>query len=69
MEKEENVIEELKKIYPSAKPKKKFVYLDKYDAYKELTDNKIRLLERSLNGCFIAIAVLALILVVIVINK
>lgn len=59
MEENENVIEELKKIYPSEKKKKKFVYLDKYETYKESTDAKLHLMERSLNACYIGLAILA----------
>lgn len=40
------------------KKKKKFVYLDKYETYKEITDEKIRLMQRSLNICYLGLAVL-----------
>lgn len=41
------------------KKKKKFVYLDKYEAYKESTDGRIHSLERSLNICYVGLGVLA----------
>ncbi len=69
MEENENVIEGLKKLYPSDKKKKKFVYLDKYDAYKESTDARLHLLERSINGCYISLAILTTLLVIVIITK
>lgn len=70
MEENENIIEELKKIYPvKDKPKKKFVYLDKYDAYKESIDVRLHILERSLNICYVGIGVLAFWLLLITLNK
>lgn len=46
----------------SFKKKKKFVYLDKFETYKEDTDEKIRLMQRSINICYISIGVLLLII-------
>jgi hypothetical protein len=70
MEENENIIEELKKIYPvKDKPKKKFVYLDKYEAYKDNTDGRLHILERSLNICYVGIGVLAFWLLLITLNK
>jgi hypothetical protein len=40
------------------KKKKKFVYLEKYDLYKEETDEKIQLLQKSINISYIVIAAL-----------
>ncbi len=69
MEEKENIIDELKKIYPDEKKKKKFVYLDKYEIYKEITDTRLHSLERSLNACYIGIGILAVCIVLIVILK
>jgi hypothetical protein len=40
------------------KKKKKFVYLEKYDLYKEETDEKIQLMQKSINISYIVIAAL-----------
>ena len=69
MEKEENIIEELKKIYPSEKKKKKFVYLDKYEAYKEATDARLHSMERSLNVCYVGLGVIAIWLLLITLTR
>jgi hypothetical protein len=69
MEEKENIIDELKKIYPDEKKKKKFVYLDKYEAYKENADGRLHILERSLNICYVGIGVLAFWLLLITLNK
>lgn len=66
---EENVIEELKKIYPSEKKKKKFVYLDKYEVYKESTNGKLHSMERSLNVAYVALGILAVWLLLITLTK
>jgi len=44
----------------SFKKKKKFVYLDKYEAYKETTDDKIKLMQKSINICYAVIGGLAI---------
>jgi hypothetical protein len=69
MEKEENIIEELKKIYPSDKKKKKFVYLDKYETYKEHTDDVIKAMQQSINIGYVGMGVLAIWLLLITLTK
>jgi hypothetical protein len=49
----------------SFKKKKKFVYLDKFETYKEVTDEKIRLMQRSINICYLALAVQAAAIVIL----
>lgn len=43
----------------SFKKKKKFVYLDKYETYKELTDDQITALQRSVNFCYVGMGIIA----------
>jgi len=70
MEENENIVEELKKIYSSKdKKKKKFVYLDKYETYKDQTDEKIRLMEKSINLCYILIGGLIAAIIAIALIK
>ena len=52
----------------SFKKKKKFVYLDKYEAYKESTDDKIRLMQKSINICYVVIGILTIAVVLLAIK-
>lgn len=60
---EENTVER------SFKKKKKFVYLDKYDTYKENTETRLHSMERSLNVCYVGLGVLATWLLLITLTK
>jgi hypothetical protein len=42
------------------KKKKKFVYLEKYELFKEETDEKIQSIQKSINISYIVIAALVL---------
>lgn len=53
----------------SFKKKKKFVYLDKYEAYKETTDEKIKLMQTSINIGYGILAVIVTCLVVLALVK
>lgn len=50
------------------KKKKKFVYLDKYELYKEITDAKIRHLERALNAGYVAVGILTVWIILLTIK-
>ena len=70
MEENENVIEELKKIYPNRdKKKKKFVYLDKYQDYVQGVQEVIESLRYNLNICYLLIAGLIVAVVTLAIIK
>jgi hypothetical protein len=63
---EDDVLEELKKIYPGKdKPKKKFVYLDKYETYKEEIENKFKAVNNSINTIYILLGVMIVLLTLI----
>lgn len=53
----------------SFKKKKKFVYLDKYEAYKESTDEKIRLMQTSINIGYAIMGVLVTCIIVLALVK
>lgn len=66
----ENVVEELKKIYPTKdKKKKKFVYLDKYESYVIGTQAEIKSLRESLNKHYIIIVLLSIVVIAVAIIK
>lgn len=50
------------------KKKKKFVYLEKYDLYREQTDDKIQLMQRSINISYVIIAALAVAVAIALLN-
>jgi hypothetical protein len=52
----------------SIKKKKKFVYLEKYEAYKEAADARMNSLERSLNVGFVAIGILVVWIILLTIK-
>ena len=51
------------------KKKKKFVYLEKYDLYREQTDDKIQLMQRSINISYVIIAALAVAVAIALLNQ
>jgi len=59
----ENMEEGLRKIYPSDKKKKKFVYLDKYEKNKDLVNDQIMSLRTSMRIFYVVIAILGLTLI------
>lgn len=50
------------------KKKKKFVYLDKYELYKEITDAKIGHLERALNAGYVVVGILTVWIILLTIK-
>lgn len=63
MEENENLEEGLRKIYPSDKKKKKFVYLDKYEKNRDLVNDQIMSLRTSMRIFYVVIAILGLTLI------
>jgi len=49
----------------SFKKKKKFVYLDKFETYKEVTDEKIRLMQKSINISYVITGILVIAVVLL----
>jgi hypothetical protein len=60
---------EEQEIEKSFRKKKKFVYLDKYETYKTHTDDRIRLIQKSINMNYILIGLLAIGLLTIILAK
>lgn len=50
----------------SNKKKKKFVYLEKYEVYKEQTDGKIKQLEKAVNFSYLLMALVWIVLLMII---
>lgn len=47
------------------KKKKKFVYLEKYESYKESTDERIRLMQKSINIGYAIMGILFCLIVLV----
>jgi len=56
-------------VESSTRKKKKFVYLEKYELYKEQTDEKIRLMQTSINIGYGILGVIITCLVVLALSK
>lgn len=53
----------------SSKKKKKFVYLDKFETYKEVTDERIRQMSVSINIVYAILGVVVTALIVLALVK
>lgn len=60
---------EIKQEEKSFKKKKKFVYLDKYETYKEITDEKIRQMSVSINIVYAILGVVVTALITLALVK